>query len=173
MQGQYAESTVPTAVADGDVVRPWFEEYGRPVIFGADLSSGAIAITPVSATPRSTFETADETLTDVGDQTTSKNVSEYPYISFQIVFASYESPAVFRILGSVDDTNFGALPLEDNDTTGSTDNLSVTGADATISAAGTYIITTKALAIKYVRLEWSDGGSPPAAAATVNMIAGS
>lgn len=173
MQGQCAESTVPIVGADGAPVRPWYDLYGRPTLRADDLSSASLTATVLNPTPAIVHgPTGNETLTDVGDQTSSKEASLYKLHSFQIVYASYESPAVFRILGSMDNSDFGALALEDNDTTGSTDNLAVTGADAQIAAAGTYVIHTKPVKVKWVRLEWSDGGSPPAAAATVNYMGG-
>ena len=49
--GVIAESTVPTAVADGDAVGVWGDTYGRPVIYGANLATGAIDVNLVNAPP--------------------------------------------------------------------------------------------------------------------------
>lgn len=49
--GGIAESTVPTAVADGDAIGEWYDTYGKSVIYGANLATGAIDVNLVNAPP--------------------------------------------------------------------------------------------------------------------------
>lgn len=49
--GLVAESTVPTAVADGDVVKQWATTYGRAVGSSDDLATGSTSVTVVSPLP--------------------------------------------------------------------------------------------------------------------------
>lgn len=49
--GGIAESTVPTAVDDGDVVNPWLNTYGQRVDVGTNVSQGTIDTSPVARAP--------------------------------------------------------------------------------------------------------------------------
>jgi len=45
------ETTVPTAVADGSPIATWVDTYGKQVIYGANLATGAIDVNLVNAPP--------------------------------------------------------------------------------------------------------------------------
>lgn len=43
-----AESTVPTEVADGDIVNSWHDPFGRQISYGANLSQGTVDVSEVA-----------------------------------------------------------------------------------------------------------------------------
>jgi len=65
VMGYIAETTVPSAAsADLDVVRVWADDYGRQVVYGANMTAGAIDVNPVANANPNTFhyQIIDETL---------------------------------------------------------------------------------------------------------------
>ncbi len=61
-----AESTVPTAVADGADVDPWFDTLGRMVLKGANLSLEAFDVNEVAPALTQILENAWTQLTAAG-----------------------------------------------------------------------------------------------------------
>ena len=56
VMGYIAETTVPSAAsADLDVVRVWADDYGRQVVYGANMTAGAIDVNPVANANPNTF----------------------------------------------------------------------------------------------------------------------
>ncbi len=49
--GGIAESTVPTAVADGASIGTWFDTYGKQLIYGANQAVGAVDVNLVNPPP--------------------------------------------------------------------------------------------------------------------------
>jgi hypothetical protein len=168
MQGQYAETTVPTAVSDTEAVRPWYDEYGRPIAKETDLSQQAQRVTDIA--PATTQKLGPITFTQLTDQgaTAATNVRNYKYINAHVVAASITASAEVRLEGSHDNSNWFPLPLLENDVT----NFAVNGGEAVISAAGTYCLQTPAVSVEYVRFNYFGGGSPNNSTYDVSLMAG-
>ena len=51
VQGGVAETTVPTAVTDGQAAALWVDEYGRQVIKGANVTTGSLDVEVIAPLP--------------------------------------------------------------------------------------------------------------------------
>ncbi len=149
MQGQYAESTTPAAVADGDAVRPWFDPYGRQIPHGANLAQASQDTSDVAPAIMQVLENAFAQLTAPGS-TPAVNTQDYHYITFQVLLdIGGCTNVVIRADGSMDLTNWAPLGVVDDD------NLvtacAVANEELTITANGTYYLRIRVLKTRYVR----------------------
>ena len=105
--GHVAETTVPTAVADGDVVNQWHDEYGRQITLATNLSVGADDVNVVAPIPRNTsgVQTLLNAVTSTG-ASTDQDVENYTKFTFSITSSSVTSGGVVKIQGSMDGTNY-------------------------------------------------------------------
>lgn len=157
MQGQYAESTVPTAVADGDAVRPWYEPYGRPILYGSNLSEGSMDVTPVSAPPMPTVKITGITQLTAPGNTAKVNVSEYSLYGYSFTVAAINSSVLVCLYGSIDETNYAVLPLDSGPVPGA---AAISNNQVTVTANGTYLIYSSAPVIDfYFSFVSESGGS--------------
>jgi hypothetical protein len=129
-----AEETTPTPVTDGDPVNPWYDLYGRQVIFGANLSLNALDVNLVndSITARSGLIT---NLNAVSANTTgsSEDVSAYHNVTVHTVASSVTTGATVTIEHSLDGTNWAVIDT------------------ATISANGTTEVAISDRSLRYIR----------------------
>ncbi len=165
-----AETTIGTAVADGDVVDLNVDEYGRIRDADHDYGSNSKLVTDIAPAIASTILGASETLNDPDDLSTAYNISGYGYVGYRITATGVEGAGLtVRIRLSDDNTSFGCAPLEDSSTTG----IAITGANAVISTNDTFIIWTKCIrGAVYASLQWFAGGSPAATVLTVVAMIG-
>ena len=135
-----AETTVPTAVADGATIDAWSDEYGRPIGKSDNLSLGATDVNDVSPALLQTLKTTGITqLTAPGDTSTS-NVSNFGVYGYSITVASVDTTVVVQLEGSIDETNYATLPLDNTAMTW----LAITNNVAAITVDGTYILYSSA-----------------------------
>lgn len=110
--GGIAEITIPSPVSDGDAVATWFDEYGRQVIFGANMSLNAIDVNNVN----------DPILSRLGPITNLNavtatgagalvDVSNYHNFTIQYISSSTTptSGAILDIQHSLDGTNWSTI----------------------------------------------------------------
>jgi len=102
--GGIAETTVPTAVADGDAVAQWFNKYGQPVLFGANLSSNALDVIILNQAQLNVIAplTLLNAVTATG-ASVEKDLSTYNKVKFQIVKTG---TATVDIQESLDNTTY-------------------------------------------------------------------
>jgi len=157
INGGKAETTVPTAVTDGQAVWVWYDEYGRQVIAGYDLSSGSITVTPVAATPRATFVSAQSALTAPGVGA-AVDVSIYSMITWQIVIAAINTSVDVRIEGTSDGTSWF--------------NMDDAGVDTQYVANDTYSLRADSRQVKQTRLRFVSEVGGAAVTVTGTVMAG-
>jgi hypothetical protein len=118
-QGGIAETTVPTAVADGDAVATWVNEYGQQVLYGANLSSNALDTNQVNQALLNTIEVTLLDAVTAGGSSSSVDVSNYNKLTFAIISSSTSDGATVALEGSLDDTNWYTIDsnIVDTDTT--------------------------------------------------------
>ena len=103
MQGQYAEGTVPTAVADGDVVRPWYDLYGRLVQLATNLAQSSLDVTDVApAQMQKLFETGWAVTTAPGAETPELDIQDYENILVEYVIADIGTSVDIIVWGTID-----------------------------------------------------------------------
>ena len=103
-----AESTVPTAVSDGDEVMPWFDLYGRLILFGANISEEGLNIIDTAPALMETLERIDTPLLDAVTATGASDwidVSMYKNQTFYIVATSVTSGGTMKIQATPDESN--------------------------------------------------------------------
>jgi len=167
MQGQFAETTVPTAVADGDVVRQWVDEYGRPIGKTDDLSSGSTLVTQTDSPRVAYIGPFTNAQIDEPGVTTAVGIKGCPHWTFGIVVGGTPLASTIEAEGTVDDTNFFTLTPETTAKAG----LAVANCVGTISAAGNYEWKGTA-AVSQIRLKvMGDSGSPDSATFDVTTAA--
>lgn len=120
LQGQYAETTVPTAVADGDVVRAWFDEYGKQVLYGANLSNSSIDTTVTNQALLNTLTVTNLSAVTATGAGTAIDMSNYNKITVQYTATSVGTGGTIKTQGSLDATNFYDLDVESITTSGTT-----------------------------------------------------
>lgn len=158
MQGQYAETGVPVAVADGDVVRPWHDEYGRQHILGYDPASGTMGVTDAAPAVQAKLgPLAFAQLTAAGS-TAATNIRPYRSIVWQILVAAIQTSVTVRVEGSHDNTNWF--------------NLDDAGADTTYTANGTYQLSKYGVSVEYTRFTFVSEVGGAAVTLDVDLIAG-
>lgn len=119
-----------------------------------DPSSGADAVTPVSASPLATFGPITETqLTAAATQTGWRSVEGLRNATIQITTANIAGAGdqiTVQAEGSNDGASAFALAPENNTVAG----IAYSGAIATISASGVFGLILKDLACTHIRLNW-------------------
>jgi len=94
-QGAIAETTVPTAVADGDNVAVWHDEYGRQISHGSNLSVGALDTNQVNQASLTTYTNSDYHDGVTADATgTVINLSNYGKKAFWVNCSAYTSDTI-------------------------------------------------------------------------------
>uniref|UniRef100_A0A6H1ZGU8 Uncharacterized protein n=1 Tax=viral metagenome TaxID=1070528 RepID=A0A6H1ZGU8_9ZZZZ len=169
MQGQYAATAVPAAVYNGATVRPWYNEYGQQVLGGYGIDNDTIKVSDQAPAVQQKVNIPAETLNDPEDASTAVNVRPYKNVCYRVTAANVTNTLYIQIQGSIDNSTFGALPLQEGDVTG----MSTAGGTCTITADGTYFVCAANIAVSQVKLVWlAGGGSPAATALTVEGMAG-
>jgi hypothetical protein len=167
MQGQFAETTVPTAVADGDVVRPWVDEYGREVGKTDDLSSGSTLVTQTDSPRNAYIGPFTNAQIDEPGVTTAVGIKGCPHWTFGIVVGGTPLASTIEAEGTVDDTNYFTVTPETTAKAG----LAIANCVGTISAAGNYE-WKGTTALSQIRLKiMGDSGSPDSATFDVTTAA--
>jgi len=136
MQGQYAETAVPAAVADGDAVRANYNEYGQARDASYNYSQNSNNVVNIAPELSQTIEYIDSPLLNAVTATGASadvNVSGYNKMTFHIIASSVTTGGTVVIQSSLDGTNY-----VDVDTT-------------TVSADGTTEVVIENRKYKYVR----------------------
>jgi hypothetical protein len=173
MVGQYAESTVPTAVADGDAVRPNYDTLGRQRIAGFDQPANVIAVEEQS--PALAQKSGPHTMTQLtaaATQTEAVNIRNYKHISAAVTTANVAAAGdAVHVQGqaSHDGTNYFSLAPKDNTVA----NVTISGADVQIDASMVVGLLFENVAAEYFRVEFTteDGGATDATV-DVTIMAG-
>jgi hypothetical protein len=109
--GGIAESTVPTAVADGDAVAMWLDTYGRQIIAGFNNALAAIDTNQVNQATLNRLGPVD--IIPAGTKATytssSIDVSNYHNYTLHIITSGYTSGATIEIQHSLGGTNWTTL----------------------------------------------------------------
>lgn len=105
-----AETTVPTAVADGETVNTWSDEYGRQVLAGYNLALNGFDTNQVNQALLNRLGpiTNLNAVTSTGAGT-SLDISNYHNITTHIVASSVTSGATIDIQHSLDGTNWANI----------------------------------------------------------------
>lgn len=150
--GGVAETTVPVAVSDGDVVNPWYDEYGRQVLFGANLASDALDVNVVNPALLNTVESvALNAVTTIG-ASSSYDMSNYNKMTFYFVGTSVTGDATLSIQSSYAGSNWANLT-----------NIS-------IATSETVLLSVSDEKHKYVRANLTKVGT--SGTFTINLIGG-
>ena len=167
MQGQFAETTVPTAVADGDVVRPWVDEYGRPIGKTDDLSSGSTLVTQTDSPRVAYIGPFTNAQIDEPGVTTAVGIEGCPHWAFVIVVGGTPLASTIEAEGTNNDTDYCTLTPETTAKAG----LAIANCVGTISAAGNYE-WKGTTAVSKIRLKvMGDSGSPDSATFDITLSA--
>lgn len=156
--GFYAETTVPTAVADGDLVDLDVNEYGNQRLAGYDRASNSILVTDTA--PAKTQKLGPLTFTQLtaAGSTAATNVANYSNYTWQVVVASINTSVTVRAEGSLDNSNWF--------------NLDDSAIDTTYTANGTYCLRASNRAVKWVRFTFVSEVGGAAATLDVDLYAG-
>jgi len=149
-----AETGVPTEMPDGSRVGVFYDEFGRQVIFGANLSEGSLDVSEVAPALTSRMLVTLDQLTAPGSSP-EINMLDYHNVGFQVKVAAINTSVDVRIEGSMDNTNWF--------------NLDDSGTDVQYTANGTYYIHKDNFSCKYVRFTFVSevGGT----AVTLDVVA--
>lgn len=162
-----AESTVPTEVADGARVRPSPDTFGRIAPKGFDLSQNAQRVTEVAPALLMAPITGFTQLTAPGS-TTETSADNFHHATYQVVVAAINTNVIVMGEGSLDGTNWFPLAPKDNTVSG----VTYSGAQATITANGTYALLFENTKAKYIRFTWVSESGGTAATLDVDDMKG-
>lgn len=169
MIGGKAFSGVPTEETANDVVAPWCDLNRRLILYSFDFSSEALSVEDVAPAVFAPFEPVSMTQLTAPGNTDPIEVRSFNMVSMQVIVASIDTNVVVRIDGSHDGTNYFPLALDDRQAVA---NLTYSGAQATIAANGTYVVTVLGLSTRYARGVFvSESASPSAATLDITMKA--
>jgi hypothetical protein len=169
MQGQFAETTVPAAVADGDAVRPNFNEYGEPRDAAFDYSALATRIVDPSPALQTKIGPLSFTQIDEPGVTAATNCRPYKNFCWQCVVGGSPVATTLTVEGSHDNSNWFDVTIDST----AKENMAVANNIATISAAGTFEVRGSRLATAYIRLKvMGTSGSPDIATVDCQLILG-
>jgi hypothetical protein len=167
IEGGVAETTFPTAVTDGQTVRPLRDEYGRAIGRTDDLGSNATLTACVAALPRAYTGPFTFTQIDEPGETAATNISGYPEWCFQVDVGGTPLASTIEAMGSIDGTDYGTITTE----TTAQDGLAVALNVGTISKAGTYFWKGRC-AMRFIKLRvMGDSGSPDSATFDIALFA--
>ena len=146
---EIAETTVPTAVADGATVAAWFDEYGKQILAGFNLSVDAQDSNTINFPGLSpSIVTGITQLTAPGD-TVEVDVSQAYQYGYAFTIASIDTNVTVQLEGSIDETNYTTVPLDNT----AIANVTITNNQMIITANGTYIMWATA-PLKDVRFDF-------------------
>ena len=153
--GRVAESTVPTEVADGDVVNSWTDTFGRQVLKGFNLGQEALDVNEVAPALLQTMtQTGITQLTAAGSSTADINVEEYGVYGYNYTVAAVGSAVgssvTVELQGSIDGTNWCTLPIDNT----AVQRESITINQVNVDQDGTYIIYSSAPVV-YTHFNWT------------------
>jgi hypothetical protein len=108
-----AVAGTPTPVADGADVNPWYDTYGRPVLFGANLSLNALDVNLINDSRISRMTPVTNLNAVVANTTGSAvDVSSYNKFTIHIFASSVTDGATVSIEHSLDGTNWVEVGTE-------------------------------------------------------------
>jgi len=110
--GGIAETTVPTAVADGDAVATWYNEYGQQVSYGANLSSNAIDSNVVNQALLNTITTTNLSAVTATGAGAAVDISNFNKITVSYIASSVTTGGTIKLQGSLDNTNWYDIDSE-------------------------------------------------------------
>jgi hypothetical protein len=146
--GGIAESTIPTPVADGEPVATWYDQYGRQVIFGANLSLNALDVNNIN----------DPIISRLGPVTNldavvatgagvSVDVSNYHNFTIHIIASAVTDGGTMTVEHSLDNVNWVTVSTNVIDADG-VDEISISNqayrylrTNLTLRTDGTYTTT--------------------------------
>ena len=126
IEGGVGRTAFPTAVTDGQTVRPFRDSIGRAVGATDDLGSNSTLTSPVAEAPRSYYGPETLTALAAAGSTAERQVLGYSSIKWSFVVASLEAGqfCTVRAEAMEDGTNYN--------------NMAASGVDTTITANGNY-----------------------------------
>lgn len=108
-----AVAGTPTPVADGEDVNPWYDLYGRPVLFGANLSLNALDVNLINDSRTSRMSPVTNLNAVVADTIGSAvDVSSYNKFTIHIFASAVTTGATVNIEQSLDGTNWVNIGTE-------------------------------------------------------------
>jgi len=119
--GNIAETTIPTAVSDGETVNIWFDEYGRQISHGSNLSVNAQDTNQVNQALLNTSECTDLSAVTATGASTEVNAQNYNKLTYHIVATGVSSGATIEIQHSLNGTNWVTLNTTNISSTGNTE----------------------------------------------------
>jgi hypothetical protein len=118
--GGIAETTVKTAVADGDAVATWYDEYGRQVLYGANLSANAIDTNIVNQALLNTITVTNLSGVTATGAGTAVDMSNFNKITVSYKATSAGTGGTILTQGSLDNDAWYTLDTEAITTSGIT-----------------------------------------------------
>jgi len=152
--GRVAESTVPTEVSDGDVVKSWTDTFGRQVLKGFNLGQEALDVNEVAPALLQTMTQTGITQLTAAGSTADINVEEYGVYGYTYTVAAVGSAVgssvTVELQGSIDGTNWCTLPIDNT----AVQRESITINQVNVDQDGTYIIYSSAPVV-YTHFNWT------------------
>ena len=152
--GRVAESTVPTEVSDGDVVKSWTDTFGRQVLKGFNLGQEALDVNEVAPALLQTMTQTGITQLTAAGSTADINVEEYGVYGYTYTVAAVGSAVgssvTVELQGSIDGTNWCTLPIDNT----AVQSESITLNQVNVDQDGTYIIYSSAPVV-YTHFNWT------------------
>jgi hypothetical protein len=159
MVGGKVFTGVPVELADGKLAAPWLDEFRRLVAYAFSFTSEAFEIDDIAPAHFAPFAPVAMAQLAAPGETDPIEVRPFNRASCQIVLANANTSVTVRLNGSHDGTLYFPLPLEDVAVAG----LTISGAQATITADGPYYLVTPPIATRYVDFEFvSEAGGTDA-----------
>ncbi len=149
-----AETTVPTAVADGDVVDLNVDEYGRQRAASYNYSLGSNDVNEVAPALLLTSEAIDLNAATATGAGTEVDATNYNKMTYHIIVSSIDTDVTVKIQSSLDGTNYADISTN------------------TIIANGTTEVVIEGRKYKYLRANWTAETGGTAAVVTVRHIFG-
>lgn len=119
--GGIAETTFPEAVAQGEAVSTWINQYGQQIMYGSNLSSNSIDANIVNQALLNTIDLVLlSAVTDTG-ASVEIDVSNFNKLTFHIIASGVTSGGTMKIQHSIDGTNYADVAEETVDDNGVTE----------------------------------------------------
>ena len=164
MVGGKVFTGVPAAEANGDLAAPWIDENRRIILYSFAFTSEALQIEDVAPAVQAPFEPVAMAQLVAPGATDPIEMFDFDRLAVQIILANRDTNVIVELQGSLDGTNYFSLCPENAVITG----LAIAGSQATITADGTYQLTSKPCAARYGRFNWiSEAGGT---AATIDVM---
>jgi hypothetical protein len=156
--GNIAETTVPTAVSDGQTVNRLVNEYGQAEDAAYDFDNNADRVIDVAPAVSQKLGPLTFTQLTAAGSTAATNIRNYKNLTWQIILANKDTSVDVRVEGSHDGTNWF--------------NMDDAGTDTQYTANGTYSLRASDRAVEFTRFTFVSEVGGAAATLDASLMAG-